>query len=69
MPWTRKDYQYLAGVMHRSRTALMRTGDNHVLTQFDVTSLPLVCQELAETNPRFDAQRFTEAVQYGTEIT
>lgn len=69
MTWTRKDFQYLAGVMHRSRTALMRTGDSHVLAQFDVMFLPLVCEELAEANPRFDSERFTQAVVTGKETT
>lgn len=62
---TRKHFELIADVMHRARTGVMRTGDGHVLAQFDAFFTPAVARELATTNPNFDAERFIEAVEQG----
>jgi hypothetical protein len=63
---TRQHFELIANLLHRSRTALMRTGDARTLAQFDVFFVPLVCEELKETNPQFKPELFAHAVAYGT---
>ena len=58
---TRQHFETIADVMHRARTAVMRTGDTHVLAQYDVFFIPMVADELAHTNPKFNRDRFIQA--------
>lgn len=62
---TRQHFEAFADVMHRARTGVMRTGDGHVLAQFDAFFIPLVAKELSATNPAFDPERFIDACENG----
>ncbi|MGA0610067.1 hypothetical protein [Caldimonas sp. KR1-144] len=59
--YTKKDFEMVADVLKRARKAVLRTGDTHVSAQFDVFFVPAICDELAETNPKFDRKRFAAA--------
>lgn len=59
--FTRQHFEFIADVLKRARTAVSRTGDTHVAAQFDAMFVPMVAEELAMTNPRFDKARFIEA--------
>lgn len=63
--FTRQHFEVIADVMHRARTGVMRTGNGHVLAQFDAFFTPAVADELAETNANFNRRRFIDAVEYG----
>ena len=69
MTWTRKDFQYLAGVLHRTRNFVLTTGDQAALQNFDSKVMPSICCQLVSTNTRFDSVRFTQAVVTGKETT
>ena len=65
MKLTRQHFEAFADVIHRARTAVVRTGDSHVVDQYDVFFIPLVAKELSATNPAFDPERFIEACENG----
>ena len=69
MIWTRKDFQQLAGVLHRTRNAVRDSGSQTTLDDFDRMVLPAITRQLAGTNTRFDPMRFTQAVVTGKETT
>lgn len=69
MTWTRRDFQQLAGVLHRTRNAVRDSGSQADLDGFDRVVLPAIVRELAGTNTRFDSMRFTQAVETGKETT
>lgn len=69
MTWTRKDFQQLAGVLHRTRNTVRDSGSQANLDGFDRTVLPAIVHQLASTNTRFDPMRFTQAVVTGKETT
>mgnify|MGYP001199867176 CR=1 FL=1 len=69
MTWTRKDFQQLAGVLHRTRNAVRDSGSQANLDDFDRMVLPTIVRELTSTNTRFDPMRFTQAVVTGKETT
>lgn len=58
---TKAHFEYIADLLARSRKAVTRTGDSHVLAQFDTMFIPMVANELAETNPAFNKDRFIAA--------
>lgn len=67
--WTRRDFQQLAGVLHRTRNAVRDSGSQANLDNFDRMVLPAIVRQLAGTNTRFDPMRFTQAVETGEETT
>lgn len=69
MTWTRRDFQLLAGVLHRTRNAVRDSGSQADLDGFDRMVLPAIVRQLANTNTRFDPMRFTQAVETGEETT
>ena len=64
---SKKDYQVIADLLHRTRQGITRHNPGLFLMQFDLSFLPMVADELAETNPRFDRQRFINAVINGAD--
>ena len=69
MTWTRRDFQQLAGVLHRTRNAVRDSGSQADLDGFDRMVLPAIVRQLANTNTRFDPMRFTQADETGEETT
>ena len=69
MTWTRRDFQQLAGVLHRTRNAVRDSGSQADLDGFDRMVLPAIVRQLSSTNTRFDPMRFTQDVETGDETT
>jgi hypothetical protein len=71
---TKKDFQMVAGVLHRVRENIRRAdevdgGQSWGGIEFDNYVVPLIADDLGRTNPAFDRQRFINAVETGKETT
>lgn len=58
---TKQHFEFIADVVKRARTAVVRTGDIHVKAQYDAFFIPILADELAETNSNFDREKFMAA--------
>lgn len=59
--FSKQHFEFIADVLSRSRRAVQRTGDSHVLAQFDIMFVPEIADDLATTNTKFNRERFIAA--------
>jgi hypothetical protein len=67
---TKKDFQMVAGVLHRVRAEYEKRGQPFAYVVEEVDDVVhMIAVDLARTNPAFDRQRFINAVETGKETT
>lgn len=65
---TKRDFEHIADILHRVSTGLNRVCDSQIdpftfRMQFELSFVPMVTDELATTNPRFNREKFIQAVR------
>jgi hypothetical protein len=63
---TKRDFEHIADMLRRISTGLDRVCQGQIdpmtfRTQFELSFVPLVADELATTNPRFNREKFIQA--------